>query len=169
MPQMQSPFKSTKESPYHLSVGAVLVDKEGQIACHYFKKFQVTGEDQKYDDFYILMRETVESGEGLEEAVLRGIKEEFGATGEIEKFVGTLLTKFPRGDVWIEKTTAYFLIRLKDFDINNRIFDDCEKESIIQWQPIDFLISKMETQGQRYERTDLDESEILKRAKKYVS
>jgi ADP-ribose pyrophosphatase YjhB (NUDIX family) len=169
MEKIESLFKSTKESPHHLSVGVVLVDREGQIACHYFKKLQVTEEEMGYDDFYILMRETVESGEGLEEAVLRGIKEEFGATGEIEKFVGTLLTKFPRGDVWIEKTTVYFLIKLKDFDIDKRIFDDYEKDSIIQWQPIDFLISKMGEQQRRFERTDFDESEILKRAKKYVS
>lgn len=169
MEKVRSFFKSTKESPYHLSVGAVLVDEEGRVACHYFKKFQVTDEEQKYDDFYILMRETVEAGEGLEEAVLRGIKEEFGATGEIEKFVGTLLTKFPRGNVWVEKTTAYFLIKLKDFDINKRIFDDHEKDSIIEWQSIDFLIAKMEEQKRRFERTDFDESEILKRVNKYVS
>jgi ADP-ribose pyrophosphatase YjhB (NUDIX family) len=115
------------------------------------------------------MRETVESGEGLEEAVLRGIQEEFGATGEIEKFIGTLLTKFPRGNVWVEKATLYFIIRLKEFDINARVLEDCEKDSVIQWQSIDFLISKMEEQRERFERTDFDESEILKRAKKYLS
>jgi ADP-ribose pyrophosphatase YjhB (NUDIX family) len=169
MEKIESFFKSTKESPYHLSVGAVLVDTEGNIACHYFKKFQATNEDQKYNDFYILMRETVEAGEGLEEAVLRGIKEEFGATGEIEKFIGTLLTKFPRGNVWVEKATLYFIIRLKEFDINARVLEDCEKDSVIQWQSIDFLISKMEEQRKRFERTDFDESEILKRAKKYLS
>jgi ADP-ribose pyrophosphatase YjhB (NUDIX family) len=169
MSQKKSFFKSTKESPYHLSVGAVLIDEAGKIACHYFKEFMVTDEDRKYEDFYILMRETVEVDESLEEAVLRGIKEEFGATGEIEKFIGTLLTKFPRGDVWVEKATPYFLIKLKEFDIDKRVLNDAERESVVQWQSIDFLISKMETQGKRFERTDLDESEILKRAKKYVS
>ncbi|MDQ5961385.1 MAG: Nudix hydrolase protein, partial [Patescibacteria group bacterium] len=62
-----------------------------------------------------------------------------------------------------------FLIKLKEFDIDKRVLNDAERESVVQWQSIDFLISKMETQGKRFERTDLDESEILKRAKKYVS
>ncbi|OGI20587.1 MAG: hypothetical protein A3J06_03305 [Candidatus Moranbacteria bacterium RIFCSPLOWO2_02_FULL_48_19] len=114
------------------------------------------------------MRETVEKEESLEQAVLRGIKEEFGATGEIERFIGTLVTKFPRGEMWIEKTTVYFLIKLKDFDPSKRVLDDGEKVSVVQWQPIDFLISKMEEQQKKYERTDLDESEILKRAKKFL-
>ncbi|MEK9151674.1 MAG: NUDIX hydrolase [Patescibacteria group bacterium] len=164
-------FKDTKEAPYHLSVGAVLYDDKKQVACHYFKDpvaFGKNDHDYPLDNFYILMRETVEKKESLEHAVLRGIQEEFGATGEIQKFIGTLVTKFSRKDAWIEKTTVYFLIKLKNFDISERALDDDEKVSIIQWQPIDFLILKMQEQQTRYERTDLDESEILKRAEKYL-
>lgn len=61
---MKNLFKDTKETPYHLSVGAVLYNKKSQVACHYFKKFVVPdGNDHAYplDDFYILMRETVEA------------------------------------------------------------------------------------------------------------
>lgn len=165
---MKSIFKSTEESPYHLSVGAVLHNDNGQIACHYFKEFEVSDEHRKYEDFYILMRETVETEESLEYAVLRGIREEFGSTGEIIKYIGTLITKFPRGDVWIEKTTVYFLVKLKDFNVHKRASEDEESVSVIEWQPIDFLIEKMKKQGVEYERTDLDESIILERAKKLL-
>lgn len=170
MSQTKSLFKSTKESPYHLSVGAVLFNENKEIACHYFKELQFIDDNKKRDDFYILMRETVEVRESLEDVVLRGVQEEFGSTGEIERFLGSLKTKFPRGDVWVEKTTAYFLIKLKDFDPDyERDSRDDESKSVIQWQTIDFLITKMEEQGRKYKRTDLDESEILKRAKQYLS
>lgn len=160
-------FRGIPESPYHLSVGAVLVDSKGQIACHYLKEFQTADQDTLLD-FYLLMRETVESGESIEGAVLRGMKEEFGATGEIQKFLGTLVTKFPRGNVWIEKTTVYFLVQLIEFNLDGRLMDAETKESNVEWQSIDFLISKMEEQKKKYERTDLDESEILKRVKLYL-
>ena len=31
-------FQATKQRPYHLSVGAVLFDQNGRIACHHFKE-----------------------------------------------------------------------------------------------------------------------------------
>ena len=164
----KSLFKSTQESPYHLSVGAVFHDGKGKVSCHYFKEFFISDENTTYSDFRILMRETIEADESLEQAVLRGIKEEFGSTGEIERFIGTLVTYFPRGDIWVEKTTVYFLIRLKERGIFERSFEDEENASTIEWQPIDFLITSMEEQGKRFKRTDLDESEILRRAKPYL-
>ncbi len=33
-------FKGTKEKPYHLSVGAVFINDEGLVCCHYFKDFK---------------------------------------------------------------------------------------------------------------------------------
>jgi ADP-ribose pyrophosphatase YjhB (NUDIX family) len=161
-------FISTQESPYHLSVGAIVYNEDKKIACHYFKEFLARDENKMYEDFYILMRESVEANESLEQAVLRGVREEFGSTGEIRRFIGSLVTKFPRGDVWVEKTTVYFLIKIQDTNIFDRDPKDAESTSVIEWQPIDDLIAKMETQGKNYERTDLDESAILKRAKLYL-
>ncbi len=164
----RSLFASTEESPYHLSVGAVLYNGKGEIACHYFKELRIPQDTREYTDFRILMRETVEEKESLEAAVLRGIHEEFGATGDIKRFIGTLVTSFPRGDVPVEKTTVYFLIELKEFNPSERDFYDEERTSLIEWQPIDWLISEMEEQGKKIERTDLDESTMLRRAKSYL-
>jgi hypothetical protein len=158
-------YKGTVEHPFHLSVGAVLCNDKNEICCHYFKKFKSKTDLIKLDDFYILMRETLESNETLEQAVLRGIGEEFGATGKISDYIGSIKSQFNRLDTPVEKTTVYFLIRLDKFDIAQRMKDDEEKLSHIQWHSINFLISKMKDQAIRYKRTDLDESSILERAK----
>lgn len=153
-----------------MSVGAVLYNEKNEIACHFFREFVAGDDNKKYENFYLLMRETVEVDESLETAVTRGIEEEFGATGEIVRYIGMQMTKFPRDDVWVEKGTVYFLIKLKDFDKNyKRDTNDAESVSEIQWQSIDLLIEKMSEQGRKHERTDLDESEILKRAKRYIN
>ena len=74
-------FQSSQEFPFHISVGAVLRNKQGEIACHYFDTFSHLGESA--EDFYILMRETIEPNETIEKALARGLKEEFGAEAQI--------------------------------------------------------------------------------------
>ena len=39
-------FQASKNNPYHLSVGAVLFNNEGLIACHHFK--EVLGQKDIY-------------------------------------------------------------------------------------------------------------------------
>jgi len=159
-------FKSTESNPYHLSVEAVLVNENKDVCCHYFETFTPPEDPVVLDDFYILMRETLENGESLEGAVLRGIKEEFGAKGNISAYLGSIKSGFDRNGRRMEKMTVYFLIESTEFDLANREKDDEERISEIQWQTFDFLISKMKAQGERYKnRTDLDESIILERAK----
>ena len=46
-------FQASQKQPYHLSVGAVLFDQNGRIACHHFNELF----GQK--DVYILMRESM--------------------------------------------------------------------------------------------------------------
>jgi hypothetical protein len=163
---MDNYFRGIKEKPYHLSVGAVLANDTGQICCHFFKAFKSEADLIEYKNFYILMRETVERNESLEESLQRGICEEFGARGKIITYLGSLKSKFNRLDFQIEKTTLYFLLKLEKQDIKLRLKDEEEKASEIQWHSADFLIEKMKEQGKRYlDRTDLDESLILERAK----
>jgi hypothetical protein len=109
---MANYFQATKERPYHISIGAVLRNQEGKVAAHYFDNFSLPGFGDA-DDFYLLMRETIEPGETIEMALARGLMEEFGATARLQKYIGSIVARFPKEGVIIEKTTLYFLCELE--------------------------------------------------------
>lgn len=159
---MKNYYKGTKENPYHLSVGAVILNDENKVCCHYYKDAFTKQSPEKYRNIYTLMRETIEMGENIEEALHRGLMEEFGITGEIITYIGSLKGYFPTDGVQIEKTTLYFTVKLKTFNPELRSKDDIERKVDIQFQDADFLISKMKDQGQRLDQA-LDESAILER------
>lgn len=161
---MKNIYRGTEKHLLHLSIGAVLINNRNEVCCHYFKKYKSATDLIELEDFYVLMRETLEANETLEQAALRGISEEFGATGKIIDYIGSIKSQFNRLETPVEKTTLYFLIELVDFDLSLRMKDDEEKLSEIQWHPMDYLISKMKEQSKRYERTDLDESSVIERA-----
>ena len=98
-------FKGSKENPYHLSVGAVVFNEENKICCHYFKRATLRKVFENFTDFYILMRETMEMGESIEQALHRGLMEEFGIIGDIITYLGSIKGSYPLGEVSIEKTT----------------------------------------------------------------
>lgn len=62
---MQNIFTGRDESPYHLSVGGVVINASNQILCHHFPV-----SERNPDDLYILMRESVENEETLEQTVI---------------------------------------------------------------------------------------------------
>lgn len=113
---MNNIFKASKEQPYHLSIGVLLVNEKGEICCHYYPD-GLPYESGDEGDLYLLMRETPNEGEPVEEVVHRGIKEEFGARGEIKHFIGAINAWFPgvKTGVNIYKTTIYFLVTLESF------------------------------------------------------
>lgn len=161
-------FQGTKDHPYHLSVGAVVMNDKNEVCCHYFDK--APGAVFKYgnlEKFYLLMRETIEPNESIEECLARGLQEEFGMKANLKTYIGSLdshwMTK--EGNVKIEKTTLYFLCTPISFNANDRREDDPEKSSVITWIPIFELIAKMKEQGNRLDNSTLDESEILERVK----
>ncbi len=87
-----------KTNPYHLSVGFI-VQKEDKIAIL-----------KKTDDSYKIPSETMYRDESVEQCINRGMQEELGMTGEIKRYVGSLISSFCRPDgTKIEKTTIYFL------------------------------------------------------------
>lgn len=90
-----------------------MVNEKQEVACHYFKEVVLKGrdnyKDQVFKDFYIVMRETPELGETLEEAVYRGLMEEFGIEGTIKTYVGSIKANLPHYGFTVEKTTLYFL------------------------------------------------------------
>lgn len=129
-------------------------------------EFKGYWQEEGLDDFYILMRETLEPKETLEHALHRGLMEEFGIEAEILDYIGSIQSHFQSKNVEIEKTTLYFLCELKSQDLNKRGSGDVEDESQIEWHTTDFLIPKMKEQARVYGRTDVDESPILERVSK---
>lgn len=151
-------FQGNSSHPSHLSVGAVVVSGDDAICCHHFQ----------FADFYILMRETVQPNETFEQALTRGLLDEFGARAKVNAYVGSLKTYFQFEEHRIEKTTLYFLCVLESRNNSWRKYDHPECDSTIECHPIDFLIPKMKEQAQRLNRSHLDESYILERAKMFL-
>lgn len=152
-------FQASKKQPYHLSIGAVLFDQEGRIACHHFLGHEI----------YILMRESMENNETPLMTLHRGLKEEFGATAEPIAFLGCLSGYLPDSRLPFEKTTLYIACKVLDWNPENRDQNDPEAISTIEWLEPNVLISLMQEQGIRFQhRVDADESEMIRRALPYV-
>lgn len=160
-------FQGTKNNPFHISVGAITVNKNQQICCHYFKKIKDMYTGDVMEDFYILMRETIVPNETIENALSRGLNEEFAIKAKINRYLGSIVSSYKINNVSIEKTTLYFLCNLIHRK-KKRNPNDQEANSEIKWLNIDKLIQKMQEQRKKIKRSDNDESKILIRAKKYL-
>ncbi len=160
-------FQGNSEHPQHISVGGILVNEKGEICCHHFFTKDLKGywADEKLDDFYILMRETIEPNESLEHALHRGLKEEFGAEGTMVDYIGSIKSTFQHKGVDIEKTTLYFLYKLISQDLSKRTGEDIEANSLVEWHTPEYLIPRMKEQAIKFGRTDVDESSILEKIK----
>lgn len=161
--QSRAFFQASQKQPYHLSIGAVLFDQNGNIACHHFK--EILG----HQDVYILMRESMENDENPLMTLHRGLKEEFGAIAQPIAFLGCLSGYLPDSRLSFEKTTLYVACQLIDWNPKNRDLEDPESCSTIEWIEPNVLISLMKRQGIRFQhRVDADESEMIKRAFPYI-
>ena len=156
-------FQASEKQPYHLSVGAVLFNERGEVACHHFK--EVLG----HKDIYILMRESLEDGEDPLTTVLRGLKEEFGATATPIAFLGCLSGFLKDPKLSFDKTTLYVACKVIDWDPSTRDKKDLESTSEILWLDPNVLIPLMQAQGKKFRRIDADESEIIERAQPYMN
>lgn len=164
---MKNYYQGTEDHPYHISVGAVVVNEEGKILCHHFHEIKRHKQFERFKDIYILMRETMEMGETIESALHRGLKEEFNVIGEIVTYIGSLNQIFRTSEgVEIEKTTLYFLVRMKEMGERDR--GDAEGESELEWHDAVFLASKMKEQSQKFSEETIDESEVVKRVKDLI-
>lgn len=156
-------FQASHPHPYHLSIGAVLFNQNGRIACHHFN--EILG----FKDIYILMRESMEDDESPLITLHRGLKEEFGATAQPVAFLGSLSGYLADPHLSFEKTTLYIACQLIQWNPENRDLSDPEAGSTIEWLDPTILISLMERQGIRFQhRADADESEMIRRAIPYI-
>lgn len=159
---MQNHFQKTKEYPYHISIGVVLMNDKREVCTMYLKEFSHPS-IKTLTDFHSLMRETLEPNESIEECIHRGLMEEFGATASINCFLGSMVAMTPQDDYIFQKTTLYFLCDLIDIDLERRSEEDKKIQSETVWTPLEELIVKMKGQGERLNREDLDEVVILER------
>ena len=162
---MENFLNQSVESPTHISVAAAVRNTEGKFLCHFFKKEDLPDESEGKGDLYLLMRESLHLGEPLEEAVMRGLIEEYGAEGRIIDFLGTIVSHFPSSDdtsVVIEKTVLYFLVDYISQDDSKREEGAVESRSQLLWLTPEDLLEKNQMQASRYSRTDIDDSKIIR-------
>lgn len=164
---MENYYQGTTKYPAHLSVGAVLLNDKQEVCTLHFNTISLP-QYAHLSDFNILMRETIELGETLEQALARGLKEEFGAEGTIEAYLGSRKTIFEKEGVQVEKTTLFFLVQCKTFDPKKSQRDDVESEAEIVWVPFPTLKAKMRAQFERLHEEDINEAEMLERAEHYL-
>ena len=112
------------------------------------------------------MRETIEEGETIEKTLSRGLKEEFGATGKLSTYVGSLTKPYQVRDITVQKTTLYFLVELIDINESARMPNDPEAGSIIEWLKPEDLAVKMKSSATKLGLPDMDESEVIDRVVK---
>jgi hypothetical protein len=161
---MKNYFQRNKKSPYHISIGVVLMNKKKEICTMYLKEYSNTA-IKTIKDFHSLVRETLEPNETIEQCINRGLMEELGATAKINSFLGSMVAITPQEDYMFQKTTLYFLCDLISIDTSKRSKEDKEIGAEICWTPLGELILKMKGQGKRLNRDDLDEGVILERIK----
>lgn len=162
-------YTKTKTNPFHISVGAVLTNNDGDICCHHFDDSVDIVRQLGVEHLYLLIRETVEEGESLPEALHRGLREEFGAEGDISQYLGSIVSHFPYKGVDVQKTTLYFHVNCTEFDPAVRDESDPESVSEIIWMSPEELVAKMTQQAKRLDRDDLNEAEAVKRYIQYVT
>ena len=121
---------------------------------------------------FLLMRETIEPNESIEQCLSRGLMEEFGMVATLKSYLGSIVSVFPiikdgvATDIKTQKTTLYFLCDLVSIDAsirNSYAEKDVEARSEMKWMDPNELILKMKEQGKRLNREDADESVVIER------
>lgn len=143
---------------------------DGLICAHHFPPEIAKGfwKSVNVTDFYILMRKTIEQNETLEQALHRGLTDEFNAVASLDDYLGSIVsTAFDGPDpltaVPFQKTTLYFLCTYQKDAGERRDLSDAEGRSILEWKSAEELIPVMREQKERFGREDVDESAILER------
>ena len=154
------------DKPFHISVGAVLFNDEYQICLHHFYKQRMPKHLHflldYLDETHHLMRESLEGNEPLQDAVLRGIREEFGALGIVEQYLGAKIDEIQQPDgQTFEKLTIYHAVRL--VELKAREASDAESKTDVEWHSPKEVLKIYDIQCQKTQRPELDERIIIQR------
>ena len=158
---MKKIFQHSPENPYHVSVGAVVVKDRKILVHNHVKKLMPEKLHFFLGDLesaYTLMRESLENGESLEEAVLRGVREEFGIEGILVCYLGSIQAIIPEFGEF-EKTTLYFEVTCGE--MHERSLHDEESHTLLEWLEPHELLKLMEEQQKVTSRADLSEAKII--------
>lgn len=159
-------YQHSLPQPFHISVGAVLFNEKHEICLHHFEKRNVPEKlhflGDYLDDVWHLVRESLEGNEPLHDAVLRGVHEEFGAKGIVDKYLGSKIdiiispTKAP-----FEKLTVYHAVKLES--LGERPDIDAESRTKMEWHSPQSALKIYKNQSSQTNRPELDESVIIQR------
>jgi 8-oxo-dGTP pyrophosphatase MutT (NUDIX family) len=166
-------FRGSEDHPWHLSVAGILVNEEGKIAVHHFKRqtrITINGR-APFNDTYVLMTETVEPNETMEQAVARGLMEEFGATGDFDTYVGSVrVSLLIHEKINYQRTILYFLVRCTSIDDTKRSEEDLHLGATTEWLTPDEVIEKFTAQINKYPNYPMlmDEVVIIEKVKPLI-
>jgi ADP-ribose pyrophosphatase YjhB (NUDIX family) len=152
-------FRSTKERPFHISVGAVVVNDAHKLLCKHFTNFH-----GRPVNMFLFPTETLEPHESLEQALHRGLKEEVGVTADIRGYIGTSVGFAVSGDKVFEKTVLYFLLHCKT--IGTPLFPFEDGVSTIEWHTPEFLLEQAHHLPEDMIHSVLNESNIIRNVQK---
>ncbi|MCA9367067.1 NUDIX hydrolase [Candidatus Kaiserbacteria bacterium] len=159
-------YQYSLPQPYHISVGAVVFNDKYEICLHHFEKKNVPEHLQflgdYLDDVWHLVRESLEGDESLQTAVLRGVQEELGIEGRVEKYLGSkidIITSPYREP--FEKMTPYHAVRA--VSVGERPNIDAENKTIIEWHSPQAALEIYREQAKKTTRPELDEAIIIAR------
>jgi isopentenyldiphosphate isomerase len=154
-------FRSTKERPFHLSVGAVVFNDKGELLCRHFTNYR-----GRNVDIYLFPTETPELGETFEQTLHRGLSEEVGVTAESPGFIGTLVGFAISGDKVFEKTVIYFMAHHKETIAP--LYPNEDGISTVEWHKPEFLLEQTKHLPYDMLHSVLNESTIIKSAQKVL-
>jgi len=159
-------YKHDLPQPFHVSVGGILFNEKYEICVHHFFKKDVPEVSHflmdYLDEAYHLMRESLEGNESLQDAVVRGMMEEFGVEVAVDKYLGSKIDIITGPDQMpFEKLTIYHSAKFTSQ--GERKFFDIESKSKMEWYSPQDLLKIFESQCAKTKRPELDERVIIKR------
>jgi hypothetical protein len=108
---MSARFKATTDHHYHLSVVGILFDVNHKVIFHYFTRKRWSN-GLCWSAYSTLFSETVEDYESLENAAVRGAREEFGVSARVLDFLGSNEITVPFKGAHMTKTMLYFAMEV---------------------------------------------------------